>query len=97
MAAIQIVKFHLKAGVEDGAFRALNERFQREVAPTLPGLVRREATVGSGGEWLLVLRYRDLESAQQAGRSDHSEVSQAFMGMIDLTSMSAGFYELVSE
>lgn len=97
MPTIQIVRFHLNAGVEEAAFRALNERFQREVAPTLPGLVRREATLGAGGEWLLVLRYSDLDSAHRAGRSDTSALAQAFMQMIDLATMSASFYELVSE
>src|SRR5262245_6901923 len=97
MAAIQIVRFHLKAGVDEEEFLALNERFQREVAPKLPGLERREGTRGSEGEWLLVLRYRDVESAKKAGRSDTSEISQKFMAMIDMSTLSATFYEIVSE
>jgi hypothetical protein len=97
MAVIQIVRFRLAAGADEAAFRALNERFQREVAPTLPGLVRREATRSAEGEWLLVLRYTDAETAHRAGRSDTSAVSQAFMRQIDMASMSAAFYELVSE
>lgn len=97
MAAIQIVRFKLAPNVSDKDFRALNERFQREVAPKLAGLERREATVGEGGEWVLVLRYRDVESAKQAGKSDTSEISQKFMTMIDMTTMSAAFYQIASE
>jgi len=97
MAAIQIVRFRLATGVDEGEFRALNERFQREVAPKLPGLVRREATRSAEGEWILVLRYADVEAAKKAGRSDTSEVAQAFMKMIDRTTMSAVFSEIVSE
>jgi len=41
MATIQIVRFRLNAGVDETQFRAVNERFQREVTPTLPGLLRR--------------------------------------------------------
>ena len=97
MAAIQIVRFKLAPNVDEKEFRALNQRFQHEVAPKLAGLERREATVGDGGEWMLVLRYRDVESAKKAGKSDTSEISQKFMTMIDMKSMSASFYEIASE
>src|SRR5262245_19684071 len=97
MAGIQIVRFRLNAGVDDKQFRSVNERFQREVAPKLPGLVRREATVSPEGEWVLVLRYTDLEAAHRAGKSDTSDLSQQFMKLIDMKSMSASFFEIVSE
>lgn len=97
MATIQIVKFRLAPGVDPAEFRTLNERFQREVVPTLKGLERREATVGADGDWMLVLRYSDGEHARQAGRSDNSEISRGFMQMIDMSSMSATFFEIVSQ
>ncbi len=97
MAVIQLVRFRLAAGVDEDQFRALNERFQREVAPKLVGLKRREATRAADGEWVLVLRYSDLESAQRAGKSDTSDLSQSFMKMIDMKTMSASFSEIVSE
>lgn len=97
MAAVQIVRFHLNDGVSEDEFRAINERFQREVAPKLPGLQRREATRSDDGEWLLVLRYQDMDSAKHAGRSDTSDISQKFMTFIDMKTMSAAFYDLVSE
>ncbi len=97
MAAIQIVRFHTKEGIDEAAFAALNERFQREVTPTLPGLVRREATRADDGEWVLILRYTSKEAAQQAGKRDTGDVAMAFMSHIDMSTMSAGFYEIVSE
>lgn len=97
MATVQIVKFRLNDGVNETEFRALNERFQREVAPKLPGLIRREATVGDNGEWLLVLRYKDAESAHGAMRADTSDLSQKFISLINPSTMSASFYEVVSE
>ncbi|MFO0644101.1 MAG: hypothetical protein U0183_33045 [Polyangiaceae bacterium] len=97
MAVIQLVRFRLAAGVDEDQFRALNERFQREVAPKLPGLKRREATRAADGEWLLVLRYSDLDSAHKAGKSDTSDLSQSFMKMIDMKTMSASFSEILSE
>ena len=97
MATIQTVRFQLNDGINTQDFRALNERFQREVAPKLPGLVRREATQSADGEWLLVLRYTDVESAHNAGKSDTSNISQKFMSFINMNSMSASFYDIVSE
>ncbi|MDZ4762907.1 MAG: hypothetical protein SGI73_00050 [Chloroflexota bacterium] len=97
MATLQIVRFKVNAGVNESEFRALNERFQREVAPTLPGLVRREATLSTDGEWVLVLRYTDMDSAHKAGRSDTSEIAQQFMKSINMSTMSASFHEIMSE
>lgn len=97
MAAIQIVRFRTKEGTDETTFAALNERFQREVTPTLPGLVRREATRAADGEWVLILRYTSKEAAQQANKQDTSELALAFMSHIDMSTMSAGFYEIVSE
>ena len=97
MATIQIVRFKIKQDSNVKAFEALNERFQREVTPTLPGLLRREATVSAEGEYVLVLRYTDQESAKKAGKSDTSDVAQQFMGFIDMSSMSASFYDIISE
>lgn len=97
MATIQIVRFRLNEGMDVNEFKALNERFQREVVPTLPGLVRREATVSAEGEWVLVLRYTDEESAHKAGRSDTSDISQKFMAFINMSAMSVQFLDIVSE
>ena len=97
MAVIQIVRFRPNTGVDAAAFHALNERFQRDVVPKLPGLVRREATVSGDGEWLLVLRYTDMDSARKAGPSDTGDISREFMKSIDMSTMSASFYTVVSE
>ena len=97
MAVLQIVRFRAKPEVTDEEMRDINERFQREVAPTLPGLERREAALTEGGDWLLVLRYTDLDHAAGAGARDTSPVAQEFMSKIDLGSMSASFHPVVSE
>lgn len=97
MNMIQIVKFQLNDGTNESEFRAINERFQREVVPTLPGLLRREATVGEDGEWLLVLRYDTMENARGGGKRDTSDLAHTFMSFINMSTMSAGFYTIVSE
>ena len=97
MAVIETVKFNLKAGVDREEFYAINERFQREVAPVLPGLTRREASRAEDGTLLLILRYTDMDSAARAMGSDTSDVSQQLMSMIDTSSLQVGHYEIVSE
>lgn len=97
MAVLQIVRFQTRPDVTDEEMLALNERFQREVVPTLPGLQRREATRGEDGEWVLVLRYDDLDHAAGGAARDTSPLAQEFMSKIDMSSMSASFHPVVSE
>jgi hypothetical protein len=97
MAVMEIVRFRTKAGVDEAEIAAVNERFQREVAPVLLGLERREATRTEDGEWVLVLRYRDAESAARAMGSDTSEVSGLLMSMIDMATLSLTRSTVVSE
>ena len=97
MAVLEIVRFRSKAGSDEAELAEINERFQREVAPTLLGLERREATRTEDGEWVLVLRYRDAESAARAMGADTSEVSGRLMSMIDMGTMSLTRTAIVSE
>jgi len=96
MAVMEIVRFRTTAGVDEAEMTSVNEQFQREVAPKLPGLERREATRTADGEWVLVLRYRDAESADRAMGSDTGEVSGRLMSMIDMTTLSVTRSEIVS-
>jgi hypothetical protein len=97
MAVLQIVRFRAKPEVTDEEMLAINERFQREVAPTLPGLERREATHSEDGDWVLVLRYADMDHAAGGAARDTSPVASEFMSRIDMSSMSASFHPVVSE
>ena len=97
MAVLQIVRFRAKPEVSDEEMLAVNERFQREVAPTLPGLERREASRTDDGDWVLVLRYAELDHATGGAAKDTSPVALEFMSKIDLASMSASFHPIVSE
>ncbi len=97
MAVLQIVRFRPNADVTDAEMLAINERFQREVVPVLPGLERREATRSEDGEWVLLLRYVDMEHAAGGRARDTSDVAQEFMSKIDMSSMSASFHPVVSQ
>ena len=97
MAVLQIVKFRSKAEIDPAEFLAINERFQREIAPILPDLERREAAVDDEGNWTLVLRYTDMESATRPPADHGMEVAGALMQMIDMSTMSVSFHTIVSE
>lgn len=97
MAVLQIVRFRANSGVSDTEMEAINERFQREVAPSLLGLERREACRSEDGEWILVLRYVDMEHAKGGAGRDTSPVAHEFMTKIDMSSMSATFLPILSE
>jgi len=97
MAALQIVRFRTNPDVAEADIVAINERFQREIVPELPGLERREATRTADGGWVLVLRYVDIETAT-APPADHGmEIAGRLMSMIDSSTMSAEFLDVVSE
>ncbi len=97
MAVLQLVRFRTQFEVNEDEMLALNERFQREVTPTLPGLQRREATLSEDGEWLLVLRYSDMEHATAGPRADTGPIAQEFMSKIDMATMSVSFVPVVSD
>jgi len=97
MTVLQIVRFRAKPDVTEEEMLAINDRFQREVAPTLPGLQRREATRTEDGEWVLVLRYADMDHAAGGAARDTSPIAMEFMSKIDMSSMSASFHPVVSE
>ena len=97
MAVLQIVRFRAKPEVSDEEMLQVNERFQREVAPSLPGLERREAPRPDSGDWVLVLRYADMDHAAGGAARDTSPVAMEFMSKIDMATLSASFHPVVSE
>jgi hypothetical protein len=96
-AALQIVNFRPQADADLEEFAALNERFQREVAPQLPGLERREASVDKDGLWTLVLRYASMEEATVPPGGHGPEIADQFMSKIDKSTMHVSFSTIVSE
>lgn len=96
-SVLQFVSFMPKADVSPADVIAMNERFQREIAPILPDLERREATVDAEGRWTLVLRYSSMEAATRPPADHGMEVAGAFMSMIDMSTMKVSFATIVSE
>jgi hypothetical protein len=96
-AVLQLVQFSPKAEVDPAEFAAINERFQREIAPILPDLERREASVDADGRWTLVLRYSSMEAATRPPADHGMEVAGLFMSLIDMSTMAVSFSTNMSE
>jgi hypothetical protein len=83
IAIMQIIRFRALPEVTEAEVEAMNDRFQQEVAPKLPGLKRREAGVTPDGEWVLVLHYDSADQARAAMGVDKTDVSGKLMAMMD--------------
>lgn len=94
MAALHIVRFRLRADVNEGDFLAANEQFHQEAMTVLPGLERREVGRTEDGEWVLVLRYRDAASAKQ--QRSPTEAGKRIMSLIDKSTLSSAVFESVT-
>lgn len=96
MAILQIVRFRTLPEIQESEITAINERFQREVAPKLPGLKRREAGVTPDGEWVLALYYESADLAKAAMGADTSDVSGKLIAMIDRATLKIDLVDIRS-
>jgi hypothetical protein len=97
MSVLQIVRFRPRPDTAPAALEAMNLRLQIENGPRLPGLQRREASRSADGEWAVVMRWADVESAKKPLSEAAAELSKAFMAMVDPSTLSVAFFDLKSE
>jgi hypothetical protein len=97
MPVLQVVRFRPKADTTPTALEAMNLRLQLENGPRLSGLQRREASRSADGEWAVIMRWTDVESARKPLQGEAAELSKSFMSMVDMSTLSIGFYALQSE
>ena len=97
MTTLQIIRFRPKADTTPAALEAMNLRLQRENGPVMVGLQRREASCAADGEWVIVMRWSDLESAKRPLPEAAAALSKAFMGLVEMSTLSVQFTELKSE
>jgi hypothetical protein len=94
MTVIQIVRFTPKSGTDPKAFEEANARLHREAVPKLVGLQRREATRSAEGDWLVVMRWIDGDSARKPPPPEVAEASKGVMSMVEMSTLSSSFYEV---
>jgi hypothetical protein len=91
---IEIMRFRLAPGADEAAFLAADKRVQQDFAYQQPGLLRRTTARGEDGGWIVVDLWR---SAADAGACDerweHDPVTQAFMALLDRSSVTTERYQ----
>jgi hypothetical protein len=91
---IEIMRFRLPAGADEAAFLAADRRVQQEFAYHQPGLLRRTTARGQDGGWIVIDLWRSAADADACdARWERDEVTQAFMGLLDRSSVSTGRYQ----
>jgi hypothetical protein len=76
---LEIVEFTV---VDDGAFAALNDRFQEDVAYQSPGLMRRTVARGDDGTWVDVRMWSDDSAVRMEG---DAAVRSAYGASVNVT------------
>ena len=91
---IEILRFRLAADAGEAAFVAADRRVQHEFAPRQPGLLRRTTARGRDGDWIVIDRWRSAADADACdARWEHDEVTQAFMSLLDRSSVAVERYD----
>jgi hypothetical protein len=90
---IEIMRFRLGAGASEEEFRAADRRLATEFAPHQPGLLSRTTARGEDGDWVVIDMWRSAADADACDeRWDHDPVAQAFMAVLDRSSVTVGRY-----
>lgn len=90
---IEVMRFRLRPGVDEGAFREADARLQSEFAYQQAGLLRRTTARSADGEWMVVDLWRSPADADAcAARWDDDSSVQAFMALVDPASVESVRY-----
>jgi hypothetical protein len=91
---IEILRFRLAAGTDEAAFLAADWQVQQEFASHQPGLLRRTTARGADGGWIVIDLWRSVADADACdARWEQDEVTQAFMDLLDRTSVAVERYQ----
>ena len=93
-AVIEIMRFRLPPGASEAAFLAADRRVQEEFAYRQPGLLRRTTARGQDGGWIVIDLWRSAADADACdARWEADPVTQAFMALLDRSSVTTERYE----
>lgn len=78
-----ILTFRLAPGVDEAAFRSIDERVQTEFVYQQPGILRRTLGRHDDGRWMALTVWVDAAAADAAARAfEVSDVGARFRAMI---------------
>lgn len=85
---IEVMRFRLRSGIDEAAFRQADARLQTEFAYRQPGLARRTTARGADGEWIVIDLWRSAADAEAcASRWDADPAVASFMALVDAGSV----------
>jgi Antibiotic biosynthesis monooxygenase len=91
---IEIMRFRLPPGAAEEDLLAADRRVQEEFAYQQPGLLRRTTARGDDGSWIVIDLWRSAADADACdARWEHDPVPQAFMALLDRSSVSTERYQ----
>jgi hypothetical protein len=91
---IEIMRFRLPAGADEAAFLTADRRVQQDFAYQQPGLLRRTTARAEDGGWIVIDLWRSAADADACdARWEHDEVTQAFMSLLDRSSVAVERYQ----
>lgn len=87
------MRFRLDPGTAEEEFLAADRRLQENFAYQQPGLLRRTTARGEDGGWIVIDLWRSAADADACDRRwDTDPVAQAFMALLDRSSVSSERY-----
>jgi hypothetical protein len=90
---IEVMRFRLGQGTSEEEFAAADRRLQEEFAAQQPGLLRRTTARGEDGGWIVIDLWRSAADADACDRRwDEDRAAQAFMALLDRSSVSTERY-----
>lgn len=85
---IEVMRFRLRPGADEQAFRDADARLQAEFAYRQPGLVRRTTARSAEGDWIVIDLWRSSADADAcAARWAGDPVVASFMALVDAASV----------
>jgi hypothetical protein len=96
MSTLETIRFQLRDGVVETQFLQLNRKVEDEFMARRPGFRSRQTARGKHGEWLVSVQWATSADADATGAAFFSAPeTQDFLSVIDTTTVSHGYYELV--
>ena len=91
---IEILRFRLAAGADEGAFLEADKRIQTEFAYRQPGMVRRTTAKGGDGEWVVIdLWYSQADADRCEIVWGKDPVTAEFIKFVDKASIKTERFE----
>ncbi|MBB1156109.1 cupin domain-containing protein [Amycolatopsis dendrobii] len=98
MSTIETIRFKLRDGVGESAFRALNHEVETRYMARRPGFQSRETAVSADGEWFVSVHWATAEDAKRTVDAFFSAPeTQAFLAAVDVSTVSSGSYQLLPD